>query len=218
MSFVPSGRALNPPPRRLTPSVNVSADSAVSSAHHRRIKAYFSDLSTEQATLLARVLSRVPDIMKAAMEEHLEATRREMQAAFALPFRVIQNLNEQAWVHERWHEALLKELPCITLSEATARCESGPWELRSDLLVLAHGGRSHVPGFQFDESGTPAATWITLISVLRSSESQPTDWDVLAWLLRPHPLLDKRSPMSMHQTNPQRIRLLARSASRERLV
>jgi len=219
MSSIPEP-ILEPPPRRLKPSVDVSDNTVprLSGSDRRVIKAYFTDLSVEQADLLAKVLTQLPSIVKDVRKEHEEQTRREMRAAFTLPLRAIQNLTAEAWAHERWHAIVLKELPCIAFPEADSRCEVGPWDVRSDLLVLAHQGRSHVPLFQFDSNNAPAASWITLIAVLRGETPSPSDWDILAWLLRPHPLLQDRSPLSVQSANPQRVRQLAYSNRRERLL
>ncbi len=220
MSSTLSTPDLDPPPRRLTPSVDISDDTVthLSRSGRRDIKAYFADLTVEQAALLSKVLTQLPSIVRNVRREHEEQTRREMRAAFTLPARAIQDLIAEAWAHERWHEIVVKELPCIAFAEADIRCEVGPWDLRSDLLVLPHTGRSHVPLFQFDSNNAPAATWITLISVLRGENPSPSDWEILAWLLRPHPLLQNCSPLSVQPTNPQRVRQLAYSNRRERLL
>jgi hypothetical protein len=219
MSLIP-GSILEPPPRRLKPSVHISDDPvpSLSSSNRRVIKGYFADLTVERAALLSELLAQLPSIVRDVRKEHEEQTRREMRAAFTLPVRAIQYLTAEAWVHERWHAIVLKELSCITFAEADSRCEVGPWDVRSDLLVLAHQGRSHVPLFQFDSNNAPAASWITLVAVLRGESPTPSDWDILAWLLRPHPLLQDRSPLSVQPTNPQRVRQLAYSNRRERLL
>jgi len=209
---------INPPPRQLTASVTVSDDTGLSRSSRRIINAYFADLTVEQTALLSRALSKIPAIVEGARKKHLEQTSREVRAAFELSVNAMNELNAQAWAHERWHEAVLKELSCISLADAEARCELGPWDARSDLLVLSHQGRSHVPAFQFDSSGAPAAAWITLIAALRGTESTPANWNILAWLLRPHPLLDNRTPLEVQATNPQRVRQLARSNTREHLL
>ena len=211
-------KALDPPSRRLKPSVKVSDDTFPDSSSRRTINAYFSDLTAEQGASISNVLAQLPTIIKDLKKEHLERTQREMRAAFTIPISVVLELNQLAWTHERWHEAVLKELPCLTLEEAIARCDAGPWDLYSDLLVLPHKGRSHIPSFQFDSSGAPSAVWITLIAELKGAKSHPEHWDILAWLLRPHPILKDCSPMSMYMKDPQRVRQLARSAKMQGLV
>jgi hypothetical protein len=218
MSLPSNMSTLNPPVRQLTPTVTVSDDTMITTSSRRTIRAYFGNLSIDQAALLSRALAMIPAILKGARSDHLKQTREAMRTAFELPIDVIKKLNAQAWAHERWHEAVVSDLSCITLADAEARCELGPWDVHSDLLVLNHCGRSHVPLFQFDSNGAPSAAWITLIAVLRGKDSIPTDWDIVAWLLRPHPLLNDRPPLDVQKTNPQRVRQLAYSNRREQLL
>jgi hypothetical protein len=207
-----------PPPRQLTAFVNVTDDTEISRSSRRTISAYFAELTVEQAASLCSVLAQVPALIEEARQEHQKQMRAEMKAAFTVPLSAILTLNAQAWAHERWHEEVVNTLACISLDEAEERCDAGPWDLRLDLLVLAHQGRSYVPAFQFDSDGVPAAAWLTLIAVLRGTKSRPSDWDILAWLLRPHPLLSGGAPLDMQATNPQRVRELAYSNSREKLL
>jgi hypothetical protein len=218
MSSTSTSPALEPPPRQLTPSVKISDDAISTTSSRRTIKAYFSNLSIEQASILSRVLAQIPAILEGVRNKHLEQTRTAMREAFELSIDTINKLNAQAWATERWHEAVLRELSYMTLTDAAARCELGPWDARLDLLVLAHQGRSHVPAFQFDSNGAPAAAWITLIAELRRAKPIPADWDILAWLLRPHPLLNGCAPLHIQATNPQRVRQLAYANRREHLL
>ena len=211
--------ACEPPPRQWTPTVKLSSDATLPAQGSRRtVTAYFTNLTTEQAALLSKVLSDVPSVIASARQKHLQRTNSEIRAAFNLPILAIQKLNAQAWAHERWRDTVLRDLDCISLSEANVRCDRGPWDTRSDLLVLAHRGRSHVPAFQFDSIGVPSSAWITLIGALRAGESRPSDWRIVEWLLRPNPFLNDRSPMNALPVDPQRVRQLAHSAARERLL
>lgn len=210
------GRGLpRPPSRRLTATANVQFDVGLERRSYTSLSAYFGNLSDNEAAALVRVLPHVLTVLKSLRKEFLAESAVSLAAAFDYSPRTIRQLNSQAVDAYTWRESILNDLPWIGLSEATARCGDGPWNPSDDLLVLPHQGRLHVPLFLFVSDGPPSGAWVTLLATLRSHKHRPTDWDVLAWLLRPHPLLDDRLPMVVYSEAPSKVRSLANSAAVE---
>jgi hypothetical protein len=216
MSSTPIVDVPAPPSRRLTPTVKVTLEVG----HPPRVgftslRAYLNNLTDAE---LAGLTRKLPDFVTALKELRAESLKRagvDLLAATDLSQETLRRLNSQAADLEHWRSAVLGSLPTLNFEAAEQRCKDTPWRPRQDLLVLPHQGRLHVPLFLFDTTDKPSANWITLVTTLRTSQHRPSDWDILAWLLRPHRLLDYRAPIAEYAPSPARIRFLAQSATKD---
>lgn len=180
----------------------------------RRLSAHFSSLTDAQADSLKDVLAALPGILKSINDEALAHARQSIKQAFALQESVVAQYIDEAWAHELWHESFLQQTPWVAMDEAIERCEHTPWDALEDLLALPHQGRRHFPRFLFTTEGTPDPWWVAVLAALRF-EKRPDEWKLLAWLLRPHSIIQNRSPLEALRENPKRVISLAQYATRE---
>ena len=205
------------PARRLVPRVKLfpeDPEPLSRGGDQRRVGAHFSCLTDTQAMLLKEVLAELPDVLKSLKDEALMQARQSLTKAFVLPESIIQQYVAEAWAHEHWHELFLQQTPCISLDEADERCEHTPWDALEDLLGLAHQGRRHFPLFLFTADGPPDPWWVAVLAALRCEE-RSNEWKLLAWILRPHTILQIHSPLEALRNDPKRVISLAKHATRE---
>jgi hypothetical protein len=214
-TMTPAAEHLRPPPRRLTLNVKTDQDQHFARNGFVSLRVHYKDLTNEQSAWVKNAMADAVTVLHALRSEGLRDAGEELAAAFAISATDLMAINASAADNERWHESVLRHLRWIDFAEAHLRCSNGPWNPRQDLLVLSHQGKLHVPSFQFNLDDGPASIWVTLIHALRTPTSAATDWDVLGWLLRPHPLLNNQPPIMMYEQMPAKVRDLAQSAAAE---
>lgn len=196
------------PSRRFEPRVRISKDSGSREWGRCHVHVHFSHMDDTQVKRVEEIVSALPEVLELvdqSAREDLHLTTRETLRCSA---DQIAALRTEAWDHERWHEVVLSELPCLTMADAEQRCQSTPWE-PEQLLVLPHRGRRYIPAFQFLEDGSPSPIWFTLMAILLEQD-RFDNWDLLAWLIRPHPAFEDRPPIDVLYADPKSVLRWAR--------
>lgn len=210
MSFPNPLTIAAPPQRQLVPKLwPFEPDGVTPSTGRSRILVNFSQLTDDQARLLHDVLPEILVVMARISQQQQTQARALMVQTFSKSESVLNQYRQEAWTHERWHEAVLRDLPCITLKEADERCDGTPWDAEEDLLWVAHRGQRHFPLCQFTEVGPPDPRWTCLVAKAER-DNQCRGWELLAWLLTPNPFLaSNQTPMAVLPDRPRKVISLA---------
>lgn len=205
-----------PPPRQLFPKLwPLKPDMVNQNTGRSRILVYFSQLSDAQAKVLHDVLPELLIVMAKVRQQQQLQARELMVRTFSKSESVLDQYQQEAWTHEHWHEAVLRELPCITLQETDQRCEGTPWNAEEDLLWVAHRGQRHFPLCQFTDAGQPDPRWTCLVAKAER-DNRCREWELLAWLLTPNPFLtNDQTPMAALPDQPREVISLAGSTLKE---
>jgi hypothetical protein len=202
-----------PPSRRFQPKVTVREEPLLRPSDRCNIFIHVNHLSDSQMERLKDIVSELPSLVDQISKEIRNQLWSTTWTTLAPTLEQVRALQVEAWDHERWHEAVLRELACLTVEEAEECCAHSPWDVH-ELLVLPLGGRRYVPAFQFLSDGSPHPAWATLMSVLLTV-TRFDQWDLLAWLARPDSLLNNEPPISAIGKDPKRVLSLARLIDRE---
>lgn len=198
-----------PPGRSLFPTLHVSNDGAGRSARPVTLVVRGSQLSDAQAVLLNEVLGQLPTLMGEVLAERNERARALMVHTFTQPPCVIDRFRAEARALAAWQQAVMASLPCVEMAEAAQRCSGTPWYAEEHLFWLAYRGRRCFPLCQFTAAGPPNPVWVTLVEQA-SRVADCREWELLAWLLTPHPILpEDQTPLAMIDQDPKQVIQLA---------
>jgi hypothetical protein len=115
-----------------------------------------------------------------------------------------------------FHRQLLSHIPTYTGEELARLRELDPTSAGEPNRALRESHQIfgvplldtwHYPRFQFDAHGRPCAQAAQLLEALGVREDP---WDMLRWLVEPHPALGDVPPVDLWETEPERVIALAR--------
>lgn len=195
------------PPRHFQPTLKVFEAADYKDRHRCQLHVYVNHLSDAQLERVKEIVDALPTVVESVNQQMRSEMKSTVEAALRRSLDQLTALNSETWNHERWHAAVLREVPCLSIADAEARCANTIWDA-DELLVLPHQGRQYVPTFQFLTDGSPSPAWATLMSVLLT-QKRFDDWDLFAWLIRPHSMLNDQSPIAAIESDPKRVRSLA---------